>query len=137
MCSLYSGTFHLGNVRSIHHNFLGRMGWLLGDCKGWITSKIAKDAKEGFIDVVVRASTEVVVDQVPLAVKGDAFRLHLSVLVIHLVANEYDGDPTTNTIHISVPYRYITIGDPVGHIKKQNAGVTLNVGSAKMESQGS
>jgi hypothetical protein len=52
--------------------------------KEFIPSNIAEDAKERFFDVEVRAGTYIEIGKVLLAMEGDGFCLHLSLLGVHL-----------------------------------------------------
>jgi len=117
----------LSNESRIHRTFLEGMCWLLGKFQGLIACKFTEDAQEGLVDVEVGAGADVEVSQVLLAVEGNGFRLHLSLLGVHLVTNEYNGDLATNTVHIPEPSRYVAVSDSVSQVKKQNAGLAFDV----------
>ena len=65
--------------------------------------------------------------QVLFPVEDDGFCLHLSILDIHLVPTQHDGNVFTNPYQISMPVGNILVSDSSRHVKHDNCTLSLNV----------
>jgi hypothetical protein len=92
-----------------------------------VPGHFADEVKEWFFKVVVRLGRHIIVLQVLAAVKHDLFGLNLTVLHIHLVADQHDGDVFAHTGQITVPCRHILVRDARGDIKHDDGCLTTDV----------
>ena len=65
--------------------------------------------------------------QVLFPVEDDGLCLHLSILDIHLVPTQHDGNVFTNPYQISMPVGNILVSDSGRHVKHDNCTLSLNV----------
>ena len=59
--------------------------------------------------------------------EDDGLCLHLSILDIHLVPTQHNGNVFTNPYQVSMPVGNILVSDPGRHVKHDNCTLSLNV----------
>jgi len=60
-------------------------------------------------------------------VEGNHLGFDLTILNLHLVPSEYDWDILTDTRQVTVPVRYIFVGDTGSHVEHDNGALALDV----------
>ena len=111
----------------VHGDFLGLQGQSLNEVKVGVSCERPKDPEERLFVLVVGLGGDVKVLQIALAVEGDLAGLNFSVLLVHLVPHQHDGDIIADASEVLVPLGHIFVSDPGGHIKHQNGCVGPNV----------
>ena len=119
--------FVLANLINVQVNFRGRKGRGLDKGRLGITDELAGEPEEGLFKVVVGLGRDVIVLQVLLAVKCNSLCLHLSVLHIHLVSHQNNGDILTDTHEIAMPVGHRLVGEARGHVEHDDRTLSLNV----------
>lgn len=65
--------------------------------------------------------------QILLAMEHDRFGFHFSVLNVDFVTGENDRNRLANSDQISVPVRYVLVGDSRGDVEHDDRALALNV----------
>jgi hypothetical protein len=97
------------------------------EVEGVVSRQLSSQPQKWLLKVVVGFGGDIVVLQILLPVERDLLRLDLAVLDLDLVPGEDDGNVFANTGQITVPVRYVFVGDPRGHIKHDNGTLALDV----------
>jgi len=97
------------------------------ETKVLLTRELAGEVLERPLVVVVGLGGNLVVLEVLLAVEGNLLGLDLTVLDVHLVAAENDGDILADTADITVPSRDVLVRQTGGDIEHNDGALAVDV----------
>lgn len=100
------------------------IGYSKGDTRNNPPDQLPGEPKERLLEVVVGLGGDFKVLQVLLSVESDTGSLDLSFLDVDLVTTQHDGDVFTNSFQISVPVRYILVGDSGSNVEHDDTTLT-------------
>lgn len=92
-----------------------------------VAGELAGQPQERLFEVVVRLGRNIIILQVLLAVEGNLLRLHLTVLDLHFISAQYNGNIFANPSQITVPVRNILVSNTRGHVEHDDSALALNV----------
>ena len=93
----------------------------------WLIGQPSREPQEWFLEVVVAPCGQVVILQVSLAMELNVSGLDLPVLHVDLVSNEDDWNVLANANYISMPVRYVLVGNSASNIEHDDGALTLDI----------
>mmetsp|Transcript_18056 Transcript_18056/g.30899 ORF Transcript_18056/g.30899 Transcript_18056/m.30899 type:complete len:243 (+) Transcript_18056:514-1242(+) len=105
----------------------GRQGDLLHEGQLGVAGELPRQVEERLLIVVVTLGGDLIILQVLFAMEGDLLGLHLSILNVHLVPTQHDGDVLADTTQVSMPGGHVLVSEPRSDVEHDDGALAVDV----------
>jgi len=100
-----------------------------------ISTQLPRQPQKGFLKVVIAFRRDIKVLEILLAVECDCFGFDFAVFDVDFIPAEDDGDVFADAHEVTVPVGDVLVCNAGGHVKHDDATLTLDVVSVSQPSE--
>lgn len=93
----------------------------------WIANQLPSQPQKWLLKVVIALGANVVILQVLFAMEGDGLGFDFAFFDVDLISYEHDGYIFTDTDQVTMPIRYVLVGNTRSDIKHDDAALPVDV----------